>query len=224
MNLLVLTSTSGSYNSVRPEAEIYISLLKFGYNITVMTEENSPYAKRFKENGIKVIDASYKKKISLKTIKSIKAAIQEQHADIVYATNSKSISNAVVACMGMDVKLVTYRGTTGGLYRYDPSAYLNALNPRVDGIICVSEAVREKVAKQIFDSNKAITIYKGHEVSWYASQPKDLQEFQTNENNFNVAFVANVRPLLPFKKTLFFSKLSVQETIIFPDKILINTL
>jgi len=66
LNLLVLTATDGSYNSVRPEAEIYISLLKFGYNITIMTEEASAYATRFRENGIRIIDAHYKKRFRQK--------------------------------------------------------------------------------------------------------------------------------------------------------------
>jgi glycosyltransferase involved in cell wall biosynthesis len=194
VNLLVLTATNGSYNSIRPEAEIYISLLKFGYNITIMTEEESKYAARFREHGIKVIDAHYNKKISPKTIKAIRDTIKEQRIDIVYATNSKSISNAVFACMGTNVKLVTYRGTTGGLYRHDPSSYLNALNPRVDGVICVSEAVTKHVKKQIFNKSKKVeTIYKGHEVSWYNTEPVKLEEFGTNRDNFNVAFVANVR-------------------------------
>lgn len=195
MNLLVLTSTNGSYNSVRPEAEIYISLLKFGYNITIMTQENTPYAAKFRENGIKIIDTDYKKKVLLQTIRAIKKAIQEQNIDIIYATNSKSIPNAIFASMGTDVVLVTYRGTTGGLYRYDPSSYINALNPRVDGVICVSEAVTKRVKQQVFEGKKKVqTIHKGHEVAWYASQPKNLREFQTNESNFNIAFVANVRP------------------------------
>ena len=196
MNLLVLTSTSGSYNSVRPEAEIFIALLQFGYNITIMTQEKTTYAVRFREKGIKIIDTDYKKKISLQTIKAIKKAIQEQNSDIVYATNSKSISNAIIACIGMDVKLVTYRGTTGGLYRYDPSAYLNALNLRVDGVVCVSEAVTKRVKKQIFDKSKKVqTIYKGHEVEWYNTQPMNLEKFGTKNSNFNVAFVANVRKI-----------------------------
>lgn len=195
MNLLVLTATNGSYNSIRPEAEIYVSLLKLGYNITVMTEEDSAYASRFKDHGIKVIDAHYKKKISPSLIKKIKNTIKTEKIDIVYATNSKSISNAIFACVGTNVKLVTYRGTTGGLYRHDPSSYLNALNPRVDGVICVSEAVTKHVKKQIFNKSKKVeTIYKGHELSWYNTEPISLEEFGTNRDNFNIAFVANVRP------------------------------
>lgn len=195
MNLLILTATDGSYNSIRPEAEIYISLLKFGYNITVMTEKDSAYAKRFEENGIRVIDAHYKKKISPSTIKKIRNAIKEYDIDIIYATNSKSIANATIASIATKVKLVTYRGTTGGLYRHDPSSYLNALSPRVDGVICVSQAVTRHVKEQIFDKSKKVeTIYKGHDVAWYESSKMSLEEFCTNQDNFNIAFVANVRP------------------------------
>ena len=97
--------------------------------------------------------------------------------------------------MGTDVKLVTYRGTTGGLYRHDPSSYLNALNPRVDGVICVSQAVERHVSKQVFSSSKKIeAIYKGHKCEWYDQGRVDLEEFDTNSENFNIAFVANVRP------------------------------
>lgn len=196
MNILVLTSTNGSYNSVRPEAEIYISLAKYGYNITIMTQEKSEYTSRFVEHGIKIIDSSYKKKFSFNLIQKIRKTIKQESIDILYATNSKSISNAVFASIGTKVKLITYRGTTGGLYRYDPASYLNALNPRVDGTICVSKAVEKHVRKQlVFSRNKnTTTIYKGHDLAWYNQKTLDLKEFGTNRDNFNIAFVANVRP------------------------------
>lgn len=195
MNILVLTSSNDSFNSVRPELEIYVSLAKAGHNITLISEKESAYAPRFQEYGIEIIDARYKKKIDLKLISLIKKVMKEKNIEILYATNSRAISNAAFACIGTDVKLVTYRGTTGGLYRHDPSSYLNALNPRVDGVICVSEAVTKHVKKQVFSKNKKImTIYKGHDTSWYNQNPADLEEFGTTKENFNVAFVANVRP------------------------------
>ncbi|MDP2894673.1 MAG: glycosyltransferase family 1 protein, partial [Sulfurimonas sp.] len=64
MNILVLTSSSDSFNSIRPELEIFISLAKSGHKITLMTQKESAYSARFKEFGIDVIDAEYKKKIS----------------------------------------------------------------------------------------------------------------------------------------------------------------
>jgi glycosyltransferase involved in cell wall biosynthesis len=195
MNILVLTSSNDSFNSVRPELEIYISLSKAGHNLTLITQKNSSYANRFSDYNIDIIDASFDKKISFKSIKLIKQTVKEKNIDIIYATNSRAISNATFASLGTDVKLVTYRGTTGGLYRHDPSSYLNALNPRVNGVICVSQAVNNHVSKQVFSKNKKIvTIYKGHDISWYDQEPANLEEFNTDSNNFNVAFVANVRP------------------------------
>ncbi len=194
MNLLVMTSHAGSYNSVRPEAEIYISLAKRGYNITIMVQEDGPYNSRFLEHNIKVIPASYKKKINLNVISNAKKIIKNEKIDIVYATYSKTISNAVLASIGTNVKLITYRGTTGGLYKHDLSSYLNALNPRVDGIICVSEDVTKHVLKKVSSNKKVVTIYKGHKKEWYQNGEVDLSEFGTDKNNFNIAFVANVRP------------------------------
>ncbi|MCF6340273.1 MAG: glycosyltransferase family 4 protein [Sulfurimonas sp.] len=195
MNILVLASTIGSYNSLRPETEIYVSLAKHGYNITIMTNTDGGYQSRFLEHNIEVIDTYFNKKIDFKIIKKIRKTIKEKNIDIVYATNSKSISNATLACTFIDVKLITYRGTTGGLYRRDPSAYLNALSPSVDGIICVSQAVNNHVTKQTWPCNKKITtIYKGHKLEWYNQNKIDLKEFNTSEDNFNIAFVANVRP------------------------------
>lgn len=194
MNILILTSSSDSFNSIRPELEIFVSLAKAGHKITIMTQKENAYSARFKECDIDVIDAEYKKKISLKTILNIRRVIKEKYISIVYATNSKSISNAIFATIGTDVKLVVYRGTTGGLYRHDLGSYINVLNPRVDGIVCVSKAVENHVRKQVFcDSKKVVTIYKGHDVSWYDQEPANLEEFGTNKENFNVAFVANVR-------------------------------
>ena len=195
MNILILTSSNDSFNSVRPELEIYISLAKAGHNITMMTEEETAYSSRLTEHGIDIINTVHKKKICLKIILQIKKIIKEKNIDIIYATGSRSIPNAVFGSMGTNVKLVAYRGTTGGMYRHDPSSYLSILNPRVDGVICVSQAVNNHVSKQVFSkSKKVVTIYKGHDLEWYNQKPLDLEEFGSSKDNFNIACVANARP------------------------------
>ena len=78
MNILVLTSSNDSFNSVRPELEIYVSLAKSGHNITMMTEKESAYAPRLTEHGIEIIDTVHKKKISLKIIKQIKKSLKKK--------------------------------------------------------------------------------------------------------------------------------------------------
>ena len=96
----------------------------------------------------------------------------------------------------LNVKLVLYRGTTGGLHWFDPSSYLNALNPRVDAVICVSESVRQSVTEKVREKLKSrvVTIYKGHDLSWYKNTPVELEQFNSNSQSFNVVCVLNVRP------------------------------
>ncbi len=195
MNILVFCSANSSFNSIRPEAEIYIGLQKRGHNLTIVTHGNSEYAQRFRENGIEVIDGHPKHKISFKAIKLIRNLLTSRHFDILYATNSKTIPNAAFACIGLPIKLIAYRGTTSGLYRHDPSSYLTLLHPRLDGIICVSDAVRDIVTKQVWGRSKSIvTVHKGHDLAWYDKSAADLSEFGISESDFTVICVINVRP------------------------------
>ena len=194
MNILILSSSDSSFNSLRPELEIYVGLAQRGHKLTVITHGDSDYAQRFRDVGIEVIDGHPRKKISLKTIKLVRHLLKTRDYDILYATDSKTIPNAAFAAIGSKVKFVAYRGTTSGLYRHDPSSYLTLLHPRVDGIICVSESVTQYVKQQLWKNpNKAITIHKGHELAWYNKQPADLTEFGITENDFTVICAVNAR-------------------------------
>jgi glycosyltransferase involved in cell wall biosynthesis len=195
MNILIFGSSDSSFNSIRPEAEIYIGMVKQGHTVTVVTHGGTEYSKRFEGNGIKVISHHPRHKISFESIAIIRNELQSNHYDIVYATNSKTIPNAAFACIGIPVKLITYRGTTGGLYRHDPSAYLTHLHPRVDGIICVAEAVREDVIQRVWkNKNNVVAIHKGHNLSWYDKPPADLTEFGITKEDFTVICAVNARP------------------------------
>ena len=195
MNLLILPGSGGSCNSIRPESEIFAGLAAAGNNVTVITDSENEYITRFTEHGIQVVTGLSGKKISLSNIKLIRRVIKENDIEIVYATNSRNIPNAAFAALGKKVKLAVYRGTTGGLYRRDPGTYLAVLHPRVDGVVCVSHAVEKYVKKRIWKRtvDNVVTIYKGHDLSWYTNPEADLTAFGTGKDNFNVACVANAR-------------------------------
>jgi hypothetical protein len=159
MKILVCASYKHAWNSIRPEAEIFIEMAKLGHSITVMTQGDAGYVTRLKENGVNVISCYPTRKICIKTIKTIRAELKKNNYDICYAFNSKTIPNAAFACIGFDVKLIVYRGTTGGLYRHDPSAYLTILHPRVDGVVCVSVAVKNDFVKRVWKNKKMLSIF-----------------------------------------------------------------
>ncbi|HED33621.1 MAG TPA: glycosyltransferase family 1 protein [Gammaproteobacteria bacterium] len=195
MNILVCTSANSSFNSLRPELEIYVSLARSGHNITLITHNNDIYSKRFTEHGISVIEKPIVKKISVASIQLIRSTIKSKAIDIVYATNSRSIPNAAFACIGLNVKLIAYRGTASGLYWHDPGNYLGLLNPRIDGVICVSKYVYNFVSsKSAFKNKRVVAIYKGHDTAWYNSEPADLTEFGINKTDFTAICVTNARP------------------------------
>lgn len=195
MKVLVFSSYIENWNAVRPEAEIFIEMAKQGHSITVATQGRAKYVDRFLKNGIRIIDCYPKRKICLKSIRTLRDELKKSSYDIVFATNSRTIPNAAIACVGLPVKLVTYRGVTSGMHRHDPSTYLTNLNPRIDAIICNAEAVRQHVIKHVWISRgKVVTIYKGQDLEWFRSGTADVKQFGIPENAFLVVCVANARP------------------------------
>jgi len=195
MRILLFTSLEGSWNGIRPEAEIFIRISQKGHHVLLASQPKAPYARRFREENISVIDCYPKSKICFGTIGKLRRIIKENKIDIVYATNSKTIPNAAFACIGLPVKLVNYRGTSRGLYRHDPSAYLTHLHPRVDGICCNAEAVRSNVLNHVWKNKDYVrTIYKGHNLDWFSHTKTDLSEFGIPPEAVVVTCVANARP------------------------------
>ena len=195
MRILAFPGFANAYNSVRPEVETFIGLANKGHDVTVMIPEDSNALSYYQEAGIKVIFGYPKRKICFETIKALRAELKQHNYDVVYATNSKTIPNAAFACIGFPVKLVAYRGTTGGLYRHDPSAYLTILHPRIDGVVCVSDAVRQDILQQIWKGkDQVVTIHKGHNLAWYDHKAADLSELGIKETDFTVVCACNVRP------------------------------
>lgn len=195
MKIFVFATAAASLNSFRPEIEIFCGLAESGHDVTVMSSFTPELIERYKAANIKMIEGTAKKKICFDSIKKIRNELASNDYDIVYATNSKTIPNAGFACIGFDVKFVVYRGTTGGLYRHDPTAYLTILHPRVDGVVCVSNAVEEDVKQRVWkNKSNVVTIYKGHLLEWYDIKPADLFEFGISPLDFTLICAVNARP------------------------------
>ncbi|MGF1685279.1 glycosyltransferase family 4 protein [Photobacterium japonica] len=195
MRILVLSSYHDAWNSVRPEAEMLIEMVNQGHDVTLMTQGDAEYIERFRQNGITIIDCYPTRKVCWKTIKHIRQELRRKHYDVVYALNSKTIPNAAFACVGFPkTRLVSYRGTVGGIYRHDPSAYLTHLHPRIDGISCVADAVTQSVREKVWVDNEDVqTIYKGHDLAWYQAEPVDRSVLGLSGADTVLICVANAR-------------------------------
>lgn len=195
MKILLFSSFATAWNAARPEAELFIGIAEKGHPVFVATQAIAPYVERFTQKGLKVFNCYPGKKICMKTIRHLRWIIQSHDIDIVYATNSKTIPNAAFACMGLSVRLITYRGTSRGLYRHDPGAYLTHLHPRVDGISCNARAVQQDVSRRVWKSRDRVqTIYKGHDTRWFSNSRANLGDFAIPAGAFVATCIANARP------------------------------
>jgi glycosyltransferase involved in cell wall biosynthesis len=195
LKLLIISDYSDTWNSVRPEAEMFIGMVALGVDLTLMTHAGADYAPRFVEKGVKMIDYHPQKKFQWSAIKRIRTELKQGKYDAVYLFNNKAITNTLFAAIGLPLKTVSYRGQTGNIYRYDPSAYLTHLHPRLDGILCVANAVRDDLyLHSTLPKSRIKTVYKGHDLSWYQQTQADLTAFGIPTDAFVVGCVANNRP------------------------------
>jgi len=196
MKILAIPNRGRSYNAVRPEAECYISLAKAGHEVTLFTCQSNAYYADYKKADITLVELSSLKKYSLSVIKQVHRYIKQHNIDIVYATESNGIPNAAFACIGTQAKMIAYRGTTGGMYKTDPSNYLCTLHPRINGYVCVSKAVEKHVTTKVKAAIRpnTVTIYKGHDNNWYNEPAVELSTLGTNPSNFNILCIGSPRP------------------------------
>ncbi len=195
VRVLCISSHRGSLNNVRPEAAWIAGMPGVGIAMTVMTQEDSVCAEQMRAAGCEVIHFETGGKFNIRSIREIRRVLRDGGYQIVHMFNNKAIINGIIAATGLPVKIVTYRGQTGNIKRYDPSCYLTHLNPRVDCISCVSEAVRTDLLAQGIPAQKLVTIYKGHDIAWYDGIKKeDPGALGIPDDAFSIACVANNRP------------------------------
>ncbi|MFA0077650.1 glycosyltransferase [Vibrio artabrorum] len=183
-------------NPIRPEASQIIGLHYSGeVDVTVLCNPGSGLIAYFEQHGIRVMTDPLDRKLSYSTIKKIRNIILSEDIEILHLFNNIACSNGATAAIGTKAKVIAYRGQTGNVSRFDPASYLNMLHPRLDKIICVANAVRDDLKQHVWgDKNKPVTVYKGHDQTWYQKSPANLSSLNLHEDSFKLSLVANLRP------------------------------
>lgn len=179
---------------------MFLGLKAEGVNLHVATAKpREPDYSQLTGAGIPVETVPVRKRIDRRAVKTLRALIREHRIGIVHAFNNKTVANALRASKGLPVKFIAYRGIVGNVSFINPASWLTYLNPRVDRIVCVAEAIRAYLLNLRFagfgiPGYKPVTIYKGHDMRWYSGAPADLSEFGIRRGDFAVACTANFRP------------------------------
>ncbi|MDE0753525.1 MAG: glycosyltransferase family 4 protein [Woeseiaceae bacterium] len=177
------------------ETGSFIEMHKRGVDITVITWPGTFNHDALVNAGVPTIAYKLQGKISRPCIRLIRAELQRKPYDVLHMLDKRATMNGIWASWGMNVKLVAYRGIVGNLSYFDPLSWLYLLNPRIDRIICVCEAIRQYMLGLGMPGlrlgrNVPVTIHKGHNPDWYQPPYEDLEQFGIPADAFVVACTA----------------------------------
>jgi len=181
------------------ETGSFIDMHRRGIDITVITWPDTFNYNSLIEAGVPTIPYVLKAKISRPCIKFMRAELERKPYDVLHMLDKRATMNGLWASRGLDIKLVAYRGIVGNLSYFDPLSWLYLLNPRLDRIICVCEAIRQYLlglGKPGFRLRRdvPVTIHKGHNPDWYQPPYEDLSQFGIPDDAFVVACTARGVP------------------------------
>jgi glycosyltransferase involved in cell wall biosynthesis len=181
------------------ETGSFIEMHRRGVDIKVITWPDTFNHEALVEAGVPTIPYVLRGKISKPCIELIRTELKRKPYDILHMLDKRATMNGLWASLGIDVKLVAYRGIVGNLSYFDPLSWLFLLNPRIDRIICVCEAVRQYLLGLGMPGIRLrrevpVTIHKGHNPDWYQPPYEDLAQFGIPPDAFVVACTARGVP------------------------------
>lgn len=167
---LLVCHTNFEPHAIRSEMAQIEGLWKAGVALELVTQEDTYYANYFAQLGIPVHGGYPTSKWDRVAIAGLRKRLQKGQFQVVHAFETKGIAAAATAARNLPVRVIAYRGSAG-FYWYDPTAWLSVLHPRIDRLLCVSDHVRDHARRQLWrDKDKAVTVYKGQDCSWYEGQ------------------------------------------------------
>jgi glycosyltransferase involved in cell wall biosynthesis len=183
----------------RPTVATIIGMHRAGIEVTVICPPEHPNYQVLAEAGVPLVDLPLAKNFDKDGIAALRKLLLDGRFHIVHTFNNKAITNGLRACRGLPVKVIAYRGIVGAVGFLDPMSWMRYLNPRIDRIICVCDAIRDhflamQPAFLRMPESRPVRIYKGHRLEWYDAEPADLGNVGIPDGAFVVGCTANYRP------------------------------
>ncbi|MGB5471068.1 MAG: glycosyltransferase family 4 protein [Woeseiaceae bacterium] len=181
------------------ETGSFIEMHRMGIDITVITWPGTVNHDALVAAGVPTIPYVLKWKLSPTCIRFIRAELQRGQYDVLHMLDKRATMNGLMASIGIDVKLVAYRGIIGNVAYWSPQSWLYLLNPRLDRIICVCEAIRQSLLELGMPGIRMrrdvpVTIHKGHRPELYEGDAEDLGQYGIPDDTFIVACTVRAVP------------------------------
>jgi len=183
----------------RPETGTFVGLHRAGVDLKVLLWAESAHISWLSDAGVPHGFLKLDSKWDRQGITAIREHMRSHDTQVLHLLRKRPITNGIAAARGSEAKIVLYRGIMGNVSYLNPVDWLSFLNPRVDRIICVADAVRRSLLELggfgvRLPPERLTTIHKGHDLDWYNEDPADLVELGIAPESFVISCVTNVRP------------------------------
>lgn len=183
----------------RPTTAMFAGLQRMGVDVTVICPRGADRCAWLETQGVRLLDIPIRRQFDREAVRRLRQELEAGRYDILHLFSNKALQTGLAASRGLPVKIVAYRGIVGNVSFLSPVSWLRFLNPRIDRIVCVANAVREYFLEMRpkflrIPPERLVTIYKGHSLDWYRAEPADLRAIGVPSSAFTIACVANYRP------------------------------
>ena len=156
----------------RAEAGLFTGLSAV-CQLTVLANPAGRYYALMQASGIDVRPLVLSGRFDGRGSAHIRQLLRDGSYDLAHAFNSRALACLLRASRGMPVAVLGYRGISAGVGYLRPECWHTYMHPRLAGILCVSEAVRQSLSqvgwgRWRLPPEKLRTLYKGHDCHWYA--------------------------------------------------------
>jgi glycosyltransferase involved in cell wall biosynthesis len=182
-----------------PTIATFIGMHRSGIDVTVVCPDDHPNHTVLADAGVPTIDIRLDRNFDKDGIRALRDELVRGDYHIMHSFNSRALTNGLRACKGLPTKVIAYRGIVGNVSYLDPMSWMRYLNPRIDRIVCVCEAIRQyflhmQPAFLRMPPTRPVTIHKGHKLEWYVDTPEDLSKVNIPNGAFVIGCAASYRP------------------------------
>jgi glycosyltransferase involved in cell wall biosynthesis len=183
----------------RPTTAMFVGLHRAGIDVTVVCPKGAESRALLSGAGVKLLDLELGGLRDRAGTRRLREELVRGGYDVLHVFSNRPLESGIAAVRGRRVKLVAYRGIVGNVSFLSPVSWIRFLNPRIDRIVCVCNAVRDyflsmRPAFLRMPPERPVTIYKGHSLDWYTAAPADLTALGVPAGALAVVCVANYRP------------------------------
>ena len=183
----------------RPTTATFVGLRRAGIDLSAARTRSKTANEALHAAGVPLLDIPVAGRVATAGVRRLRTELQRGRHDILHLFGNRALEHGLRASRGLHVRIVAYRGIVGNVSFLSPISWRRYLNPRIDRIVCVADAVRDhflnmRPAWMRLPAERLVTIHKGHSLDWYTDPPADLRAFGVPAGAFTVVCVANYRP------------------------------